>query len=268
MSEFLEPELGYVPTGFQRSEYMIELPRRRKDDFLRQVHAQKARERSERRQSDILEFLTVVSMGLDPTEQPLRRYIPVNVRIDYSLSGPRFDEAARFADDLRLELEEFLTVFGFSLEAPIRFETGSIVWRPRFYTTEKQTTAELEARLYRTEGALAAALALSRTSSSDPEPDREKRALELAHMRAETRNLDAETVETYLKAANKLIMLILSIPVAVGLTIGTLHLQKVVFSPDKQEIKIQHVSPKAAVSNHTAPVDSVNYTIEEEDDKE
>jgi hypothetical protein len=238
----------WSPRAIPGSEHLLLYPYLQSGPMreLFNYEEERQRKRSQRLQDDTVDLLTVISLSLDPKKQQLRRYIPIDLYVA---------ESGDFANAVLKELRSFLNAVGFDLDDVIPPEEGSLRWRPRFYTREKFTASELETRfglIERTITTMQLAMAVCEQESPEAQIDEATKLLELSKLAAEIRNLNADTIKTYLEAASKFLILLIGASIAVSILIGTVRIQSVVLSPEKQEINVTRVTPKSTLDTNAA----------------
>jgi hypothetical protein len=97
--------------------------------------------RPQRLKGDTVDLLTALSMGVDPADATLRRYLPVDIYINVD------DRHDPFADEVIIATEILLVRFGLLEDERTLIEFGSIRKRSRWYTKDKQTLNQLSEKM-------------------------------------------------------------------------------------------------------------------------
>lgn len=205
------------------------------------------RNRAKRLNDDTAQFMEALSLGLDPGEAPLRRYIPVHLYVAKS---------GEYGDKVKAQTSAVLFAFGFLPDEETPVEEGSMRWRPRFYSHEPLRLSDLDQRLVQLEKLVSLAttnmeaFAGKQSSPQSNELDALMKCLELARVRAETRQLSSEALANRVAVIHRLVTLLLSAAIGVSILIGTVKISKVEISPEKHEITVTRVAPAAALAEH------------------
>lgn len=96
-------------------------------------------------ESDLLPWLGMMSLGVDISQVPLKRFVPVRLYVD---GGPFQD-----LQDAKYRLETFLAVFGFEVTDDVSVEYGSIFRKFWARTADTLTQPEVLDRLEKLERA-------------------------------------------------------------------------------------------------------------------
>lgn len=178
-----------------------------------------------------------VSLGIDPAEVPLCRYVPFDLYIDVSPDEIPND----YLMMLMVRLTEFCSMFGCDIVRQTDLEIGSSRWRPTLRTKRRYTARQAEERKQAMAIVLAAALQekakesgttqlhcdhelqklIAETELAKAETERAKAETEKA--RAETKQSSAETFKARAEGAKALAEILLKAVAGVSLLLGTLH---------------------------------------------